>query len=182
MARQVFARGFENPYGKLARFAEAEEARLWKALRGRPHAEGVIAQRFDLIDCLGYLVSELLMTTLPSLERQDRLIAADPRALSALEWQHVRLYRTLKLGTSERLPLNEEVCRGHLAEISTLAPLRPRGLERCARPRVWGKTSLPFEWGCTATMWEPLRTTISTRNCRRSIRLPKDWRWSCMSF
>ena len=75
MSRVVFRRGFDNHTGKLAAYAQAEAARLRKALRGQTSSDAVIAQRLDLVDCLHYLVEELYRTTIPSLKGLEALIS-----------------------------------------------------------------------------------------------------------
>jgi DNA helicase II / ATP-dependent DNA helicase PcrA len=74
VSRKVFVGGFDNYYGKLDRFAREEELRLRKALRGQANTDTVVARRLDLIDCLYYLVEDLVESTLPSLEKLEALI------------------------------------------------------------------------------------------------------------
>jgi DNA helicase II / ATP-dependent DNA helicase PcrA len=74
VSRKVFAGGFDNYYGKLDHFAREEEARLRRALRGQANTDTVVARRLDLVDCLYYLVEDLVERILPSLEKLEALI------------------------------------------------------------------------------------------------------------
>lgn len=58
-SRKAFRQGFGNHAAKLDEYEERDIHQLRRRLHGRAHAEAVIAEREDLIDCLRYLIKDL---------------------------------------------------------------------------------------------------------------------------